>query len=69
MGRRYSWAEGEGVSMLQALYAILDSDIFKASPIGDIYKTGEAVCLRLDGSDYPRDYDMVEDLRAEGASD
>jgi len=55
--------------MLQALYAILDSDIFKASPIGDIYKTGEAVCLRLDGSDYPRDYDMVEDLRAEGASD
>jgi len=69
MGRRHSWAEGEGVSMSQALYMILDSDIFKSSPIGDVYKAGEAVCLRLEGPDYPRDYDMVGDLRAEGVSD
>ena len=55
--------------MSQGLYMILDRDIFKASPIGDVYKTGEAVCLRLEGPDYPRDYDMVGDLRAEGVSD
>lgn len=69
MGRRYSWADGEGVSMIQAPYAILDSDLFKASPIDAVYQTGEAVRLRLDDPDCPRDYNMVDDLRAEGASD
>ena len=69
LGRRYSWIEGEGVSMVQAPYTIVDSDLFKASPIGDVYKTGEAVRLRLDDPDCPGEYNMIDDLRAESASD
>ncbi len=69
MGRRYTWNESDGVSMTQAPYTVLDSDLFKASPVGDVYSTGEVVRLRLGDADFSDTYNIVDDLRAERASD
>ncbi|MBT7758651.1 MAG: hypothetical protein HN732_15080, partial [Rhodospirillaceae bacterium] len=69
MGRRYTWTAGEGVVMLEAPYAVLESDLFKNSPVGEVYRTSKPVRLRLCDPDFQSDYNIVEDLRAEAASD
>ena len=55
--------------MLEAPYAVLESDLFKNSPVGEVYRTSKPVRLRLCDPDFQSDYNIVEDLRAEAASD
>ncbi len=69
MGRRYSWSETEGVTMLEAPYAILDTELFKASPVGAVYDSGESVRLPVHDPEFTSPYNTVEELRAEGATD
>jgi len=69
MGRRFTWTEGEGVNMTEAPYAVLDSDTFRLSTIGYVYRNAKPVRLRLDAPGFQSDYNIVDDLRSEGASD
>jgi len=69
MGRRYTWTIGAGVDMIEAPYGILDSDLFRNSPIGHVYETSHPVRLRLCEPDFASHYNYVEELREEGASD
>lgn len=69
MGRRFSWVTGEGVSVTEAPYGILDTDDFRLNPIGQIYENGEPVRRRIWDRDCPNDYKVLDELRADGASD
>lgn len=69
MGRRFSWHEGEEVTVTQAPFAILDTDDFKLNPIGEIYGDGGAIRRRLYDPDCPNDYLVLDELRADGATD
>ena len=69
LGRRYSWDVGKGVSMVEAPYSIVDSDLFKNSPIGRVYAHGEAVRLPVHDPDFSTDFNIIEELREEGATD
>ncbi len=69
MGRRYTWTDGEGLDMFEAPYAILDSDLFRLSPVGNVYETSEPVRMHLCAPDFESQYNNVAELRQEGASD
>ena len=69
MGRRYTWTAGEGVDMFEAPYGILDSDLFRRSPVGSVYETSRPVRLRLCAPDFESQYNNFAELRQEGASD
>ena len=69
MGRRYTWTDGEGVDMFEAPYAILDSDLFRLSPVGNVYETSEPVRMHLCAPGFESQYNNVAELRQEGASD
>ena len=69
MGRRFLWRAGEGVKVTEADYEVLDSDMYKRSPVPTVFVTGQAIRRRLAAPDCPDDYQILEELRAEGVSD
>jgi adenylate cyclase len=69
MGRRFSWKAGEGVTVAQAPFEILQSDEFKRNPIGRLYQAPENIRRRLCDPECPNDYKVLDELRAEGATD
>jgi adenylate cyclase len=69
MGRRYTWTAGGEVTMFEAPYAVLESDLFKMSPVGDVYKTARPLRLRLCEPGFQSHYNNIDELRGEGASD
>ena len=69
MGRRFSWTKGEGVQVIEASYALLDSELFQQSTIGHVYRHGQPVRIHLDGPDADSSYNTSDELRKEGASD
>ena len=69
LGRRFLWNPGEDVDVAEANYEILERDIYRLSTILAVQKTGRAIRLRLDQPDCPRDYNIVDDLLAEGFTD
>ena len=69
MGRRFSWRRGEAVSVAAAPYQMFDSPAFKDSPVDRVYRTGAPVRRRLLEPDCPVDHLILEEVRAEGATD
>jgi adenylate cyclase len=69
MGRRILWRLGEPVQMTEADYAMLESDTFRRSPVRTVFASAQPIRLRIEAPDCPRDYDIVDELIAEGVSD
>jgi adenylate cyclase len=69
MGRRFLWRAGEEVVVSEAPYDIMATDTYLQSPVPVVYRTAEPIRRRIAAPDCPNDYDIVDELRAEGVSD
>jgi adenylate cyclase len=69
MGRRLLWRRGEGVAISEAPYDILQTDTYLRSPVPVVFTRALAIRRRIEDPDCPNDYDIVDELRAEGVTD
>jgi adenylate cyclase len=69
MGRRFLWRRGEGVAISEAEHAMIERDTYRQSPVRVVFRTAEAIRRRIAAPDCPNDYEIVEELRAEGVTD
>jgi adenylate cyclase len=69
MGRRFLWQASSGVTTSDALFEITETDDFRKSPFTTVYATREPLRRRLADPDCPLDFAILQDLRAEGATD
>ena len=69
MGRRYLWEPGRQVDVSVGSFEAFETPDFRRSPVRHAIDTGAAIRLRL-GEEGPRtDLTVVNELRAEGATD
>ena len=69
MGRRFLWRPGAEVETSDAPFELLETELFRDSPIARVYRTGEAIRRRLADPDCPNDFPVLVDLRAEEVTD
>ena len=69
MGRRFLWRAGEGVAMSEAAYDVMETDTYRRSPVPVVFATAEPIRRRIEAPDCPNDYEIIEEMRAEGMSD
>lgn len=69
MARRFVWRPGAEVETSDASYDLYDDEGYQRSPVVRVYETGQAFRRRLADPDCPRDFAMVDELRAEGITD
>ena len=67
-GRNFIWKPGEEVALGTVDFDIQDTPEFNASPLSIVFREGREVRCRADGIESGR-FPIVEDLRAEGATD
>jgi adenylate cyclase len=68
-GRRFVWQAGEAVAVAEGSYDLLDTEMFRNSPIRAVRDNGLIIRRRLADADCPMDYPVLLDYRAEGATD
>jgi adenylate cyclase len=68
-GRSFMWQAESGVTVSNALYDLLEKDIFRTSPVLAVYEGGQTIRRRLADSDCPDDFPILSDLRDQGATD
>jgi adenylate cyclase len=69
MGRRFLWRPGADVETSDAPFELLETEIFRDSPIARVYQTGKAVRRKIADPDCPNDFPVLVDLRAEEVTD
>ena len=69
MGRRLLWRPDAEVEVTEAAYELLETELFRDSPIARVYQTGEAIRRKLADPDCPDDFPVLADLRAEEVTD
>jgi adenylate cyclase len=69
MGRRISWDVDKGVEISETPIEVRESEMFRLSPIALIMTTGQPLRRRLMAPDCPVDFPVLEELKAEGATD
>jgi adenylate cyclase len=69
MGRRISWDVDKGVDVNETPIEVRSSEMFRLSPIAAIMTDGRPLRRRLLAPDCPMDFPVLEELRAEGATD
>jgi adenylate cyclase len=69
MGRRFLWRRGEEVAISEAPYEMIQSDTYRRSPVPIVFERAEAIRRRIEDPDCPNDYEIVNELRAEGVTD
>jgi adenylate cyclase len=69
MGRRFLWRPGEGVVVSEAPYGMLETDTYRRSPVPVVFATAKPIRRRIEAPDCPTDYQIVEEMRAEGVTD
>ena len=67
MGRRLLWRPDAEVEV--TAYELLETELFRDSPIARVYQTGEAIRRKLADPDCPDDFPVLADLRAEEVTD
>lgn len=68
VGRRFVWQQGKDTVVDEATFALLDREVFRASPMAQI-RSADLVRRRLADPDCPLDYPVLEELRREGVTD
>ena len=69
MGRRFLWRPGEGVLVTEAQYDIVATDTYGRSPVPVVFKRGETIRRWLADPSCPNDYQILDEMRAEGVTD
>ena len=69
MGRRFLWSPEGGIQVNEAGYEVLERDSYLKSTVLIVQRTGKAIRLHLQRPDCPTDYNIVQDLRADGFTD
>jgi adenylate cyclase len=69
MGRRFLWQAESGVTTSDALHSLVETDDFRKSPFTTVFATRKPLRRRLADADCPADFDIVQDLRSQGATD
>ena len=69
MGRRFLWQAESGVTTSNALHSLVDTDDYRKSPFTTVFATRQPLRRHLADADCPADFEVVQDLRAQGATD
>ena len=70
MGRGFFWRRGwEEVEVNEADYDLLNTNLYSASPVFGVFKSGKSVRRLICDPDCPMDYNNLQDLRDEGITD
>jgi adenylate cyclase len=69
MGRRFLWQAESGVTTSNALHSLVETDDFRKSPFTTVFATRRPLRRRLADADCPMDFEVVQDLRTQGATD
>jgi adenylate cyclase len=69
MGRRFVWRPEAPVEISEGSYDFLTSDTYRQSPVRPVQETGRTFRRRIADPDCPRDFVILDELRAEGVSD
>jgi adenylate cyclase len=69
MGRRFLWQAESGVTTSNALHSLVETDDFRKSPFTTVYATRQPLRCRLADTDCSADFEVLHDLRRQGASD
>ncbi len=69
MGAQYRWIEGEGTAVNEAPYSLPDRDEYRLSPVLRVKQTRQPLRRRLAGPGAVLDFPVLENFRAQGASD
>jgi len=69
MGRRLLWRPGADVEISEASFDLRDDETYRGSPVVRVYETAQPFRRHLADPSCPRDFETVEELRAEGATD
>jgi adenylate cyclase len=69
MGRRFLWQTESGVTTSDALHELTETDDFQKSPFKHVYATRQPLRRPLADEACPIDFNVLRDLRAQGATD
>jgi adenylate cyclase len=69
MGRRFLWQAESGVTTSNALHSLVEQDDYRKSPFTTVYATRKPLRRRLADPDCPADFEVLQDLRDQGATD
>ena len=68
-GRRLQWIRGEATGIVEADFALFDTEEYHHNPLPHVMKTKQSLRRRLVDPDCPHDYKVIEELIAEGFTD
>ena len=68
-GRRFLWQVDTGVNVAEAKYAYMDTADYRTSPIVAVYASRQPIRRHLADKNCPDDFPIIQELRAEGATD
>ena len=69
MGRRFLWQAESGVTTSNALHSLVEKDDYRKSPFTAVYATRKPLRRRFADPDCPADFEVLQDVRAQGATD
>ena len=69
MGRAFYWRAKSGVKVSEAEYKVRETDEYLGSPVVAVYGTGQPLRRRLADPNCQIDFAVLEEFRAEGATD
>jgi len=69
MGRRFLWRPCAAVEISEGSYDFLTTDSYRRNPVQPVMETGRTIRRRLEDPDCPRDFLILDELRAEGITD
>jgi adenylate cyclase len=69
MGRAFYWRAESGVKVSEAEYKVRETDEYLSSPVVAVYGTGQPLRRRLADPNCQIDFAVLEEFRAEGATD
>ena len=69
MGRRLRWELGKPLEVSETPIAVRSSEMYLTSPVLLVRQTGRSLRRRLRAPDCPLDFQVLEELKAEGATD
>jgi adenylate cyclase len=69
MGRRFLWQAESGVTVSNAFHSLVENDDYRTSPFTTVFATRKPLRRRFADPDCPTDYEVLQDLRAQGATD
>jgi adenylate cyclase len=69
MGRRFLWQAESGVTTSNALHSLVEKDDYRKSPFTTVFATREPLRRRFADPDCQADFEVLQDLRTQGATD